>query len=309
MTRVGYVFWGVAVMDAVMLLVLFVTTLQSNSGHNDGGREMTLFFFVLVPAVVLGTAMLMFRFGPWPVRLTALFIALVPGLWFAKTQIEDRVIDNRIAAKRNGVGYFHSEAMRQMGAAVVQGDAATVMRIGRNVDVNQPGDDMTLLRLAVESVDKSGSNGSELPMVRALLALGASPDEAMSTACMRTDAALLELLLAAGGNPNLERVAQRPLVFDTMSVVTPHNFRLLAAHGLNLNSISYGNPLPVQLAIYRRWDLLAIAIDLGADTPRARPDGRTVAGELNSQMAEEKAAGHEVPADLLRARAALDRNN
>jgi len=305
MTRLGYAFWAVAAIDAALLLASLAMTLGSSSGQNDGGREMALFFFIIAPAVVLGLAMLLFHFGGVPLQVIALFIVLVPGLWFAKVRIEDRIVDRRIEANDRGVGYFDTEPMRQMGAAVVQRDVDTLMRIGRTVDVDTPGDDMTLMRLAVYSADARRSDGSELPVVRALLSLGAKPDPAMATAGMRADPALLELLLAAGGNPNLEPVAQRPLIFEVMSVITPRSFRLLAAHGLDLDSVSFGAPLPVQLAIYRRWDLLAIAIELGANTTRTRPDGRSVASELSLQVDEETAAGREVPADLLRARAVL----
>ena len=306
MTRLGWIFWSIAAIDAVLLLVMLVMTLQSSSGHNDGGREMALFFFIIAPAAVLGLAGLMFWFGPLPVKVIALLIVLVPGFWFAKVQIQNRIVDRQIAADRSGAGYFHTEPMRQMGVAVVQRDIGTLRRVGPTVDVNTPGREMTLMRLAVDGTDARRSDGSELPVVRALLELGASPAPAMPIACMRHDPALLEMLLAAGGDPNLEVVAQRPLVFDTMSVITPRSFRMLAARGLDLNSVGYGDPLPVQLAIYRRWDLLAIAIELGADTARTRPDGRSVAGELSLQIDEEKAAGREVPTNLLRARAALD---
>jgi hypothetical protein len=197
--------------------------------------------------------------------------------------------------------------MRKMGAAVVQRDVETLMRIGPGVDVNASGrDNMTLMRLAVRGADARVSDGSDMPVVRALLALGAKPDAAMHDACVRFDPDLLATLLAAGGNPNLKAGAHQPLVFDTMSSITPRNFRLLAQHGLDLNSQAYDDPLPVQLTIYRRWDLLAIAIELGADTKRARPDGRNVADELASQIDEETKAGRALPADLLRASALLE---
>jgi len=186
----------------------------------------------------------------------------------------------------------------------VQRDVATLMRIGPTVDVNTPGRDTTLLALAVRSPDARISDGSELPVVHALLALGAKPDAAMEAACIRTDPALLQTLLAAGANPNLTIGEREPLVFAVMSSITPASFRLLAAHGLDLNSRSHDDPLPVQLVIYRRWDLLRIAIELGADMSHARPDGRTVASELASQIAEETSAGREIPVELQRARAA-----
>ncbi len=307
MKKLGATFWIVAAIDAALLLVFLAMTLQQHSpGGNDGGREMGLFFFIIVPACVLAIAMLMFHFSasPW-VKGLALFIVLVPGVWFAQSRVRDVLIDRSIEADRTGAGYFESEAMRRMGVAVVQRDVATLMRLGPTVDVNAAGRDMTLLALAVRSADARTSDGSEMPVVRALLALGARTDSAMHVACVRSDSVLLEALLAAGGNPNLRIGDGEPLVFDTMSSITPDNFRRLARSGLDLNSKSRDGPLPVQLAIYRRWDLLAIAIELGADMSAKRPDGRHVAGELAGQADEETKAGREVPAALQHARDVL----
>lgn len=308
MTRLAQVFWVIAAIDAALLVALLVMSLRDSAGAHDGARAMGIFFFVMLPAAALLGAMLLFHFSSaWPAKSIALVIVLVPGLWFGKARIEDTLIDRRIEANRLGTGYFDTEPMRRMAAAVVQRDVETLTRLAPSVDVNARGDDMTLMRLAVRGPDARTSDGSELPVVRALLALGAKADDAIEVACIRHDPALLEMLLGAGANPNLVLSSGQPLVFDRMSSITPRNFRLLASHGLDLSSSARGDPLPVQLAIHRRWDLLAIAVELGADTARPRPDGRHVAGELASQLAEETAAGREPPADLLRARAALPR--
>jgi hypothetical protein len=310
MTRLAQFFWAIAAIDATLLVVFLVMTLQSSSGRNDGGREMGLFFFIALPGLVLVASMLTFYFSTSPiVRSIALFILLVPGLWFVKLQIQDKIIDRQVEANRLGTGYFDTEPMRQMGAAVVARDVETLLRVGPTVDVNARGRDKTLMSLAVSNADERISDGSELPVVRALLTLGANPNEAMQSACVRFDATLLEILLTAGANPNLLTAPKQPLIFAVMSSITPGSFRLLAKHGLDLNSRHYDDPLPIQLTIYRRWDLLAIAIELGANTGLARPDGRNVADELAIQVDEETKAGREIPADLLRARAALDASN
>jgi hypothetical protein len=307
MTRLGQIFWAITAIDAPLLVVFLVIASQQRSVQNDGSREMGMFFFIILPGFVLALAMLLFHLSTWlPAKWIALFIVMAPGLYFAKSQIDHRIVDRSIEADRIGVGYFNTEPMRQMGVAVVKHDVETLMRVGPSVDVNATGrDGMTLMSMALRSADARRSNGSEMPVVRALLELGATPDAAMPIACIRFDPALLEILLAAGGNPNLKTDAHEPLVFEVMGSVTPHNFRLLAQHGLNLNSNSRGDPLPVQLAIYRRWDLLAIAIELGADTRLARSDGRNVAEELAHQIDEATTAGHEMPAELMRARALL----
>ncbi len=262
-------------------------------------RWACFFFFVLLPALVLVIAALTFHFSASSIwRVVALGVVLLPAIWWSKIQVDEMLITRRMAAKRAGTGYFDTEAMRRMGAAVVQGDVPMLMRLGRGVDVNTPGrHNMSLLRLAVQ-----GLKNDDLSVVRALLDLGAHADDALPAAVMRSDPALLEMLLAAGGNPNLQVTPGQPLAFDMMSTVTPRNFRLLAAHGLDLDSVCRGDPLPVQLAIYRRWDLLQIAIEGGADVMRLREDGRGVAGELAAQAEAERQAGRSPPADLQRAR-------
>jgi len=310
MSRLSPLFWTVATLDALLLAVFLVISLRQGS-HGDGGREMAIFFFIVVPSLVLLAAGLLFHYGSSTLaKGIALFIVAVPGLFFAKTQIDNLLIDRRIEADRAGVGYFSGEAMRAMGAAVVNRDVATLLRIGPSVDVNTAGDrGMTLLALAIDSDHPRPAGrveGDELPVVRALLSLGAHPDAGLDSASKRDTPELLALLLDAGANPNLRTDDGEPLVFKWKSVLKPANLRLLAEHGLDLNSVSYEDPLPVVLTIYRRWDLLAVLIELGADTTRPRPDGRNVAGELTSQIAEETAAGREPPADLLRAKALLD---
>lgn len=47
-----WVFWSIAAFDGVLLLVLIISTLtHDGGGHNDGGRETGIFFFLIVPGV------------------------------------------------------------------------------------------------------------------------------------------------------------------------------------------------------------------------------------------------------------------
>jgi len=199
MNRLPQLFWCVAALDAAMLLAFLTMALQDRTGAHDGGRAMGIFFYVVVPAVGLALAVLMFHYSASvAARSIALFIVLVPAIWFAKTRIEDRLIDRQVDARRNGTGYFGSDALRQMGAAVVRRDVGMLLSVGPHVDVNTVGRDrMTLLRLATDLPDPRHSDGSELPVVRTLLSLGAKADDALPAACARSDSALLDMLLAA----------------------------------------------------------------------------------------------------------------
>lgn len=310
MIRMPPVFWTLTALDALFFAVLLVMTLTQRS-HGDGGREMALFFFIAVPCGVLMAAVLLFVCVDSTVaRVLALFIVTVPGLFFGGGQLRGLWIDRSIAQHQNGTAQFEGGAMRAMGAAVVLRDVDALRRIGPTVDLNTIGDrGMTLFALAAERcVDDSpdATDGRGLQVVATLLALGAQPNQGLDTAVRLKQTALLRLLLEAGADPNRHAEGAQPLVFRWLSVTTPETLRLLAAHGLDLNATEHGNSFAVTATIYRRWDLLAVLIELGADTTRPRPDGRTVAGELTAQLADEARAGRLAPPDLLHAKALLD---
>lgn len=105
MTRLGLVFWSVAGIEAALLAVLCVVSLGDDAGRHDGGRTMGLFFYVLLPALVFGAAMLLFHFSAsWPMRAAALLIIVAPGLWFAQARVGDWLVGRRIEANRKGTG-------------------------------------------------------------------------------------------------------------------------------------------------------------------------------------------------------------
>ncbi len=298
------VFWTVAAIDAVLLGMLFVMTLDTPS--HDGGRDMAMFFFVVAPAAVLAAAMLLFAFvDAKAVRAIALFTVVVPGLVFVGNQLHEAWIDHRIADMQSGAGYFSGATLRELGKAVVRHDVATLRRLGPTTDVNTTGDDgMPLLALAVSG----DGDPADIPVVQALLATGAKPDAGLDGATRRADPALLRVLLEAGANPNYTPFGQQPIVFRWLDVMTPDTLRLLVKHGLDTDGRSYGDPLAVVATIHRRWDLLVVLIAAGADVTRPRADGRNVRDELTAQAARAVEEGKPVPPDLLRATAMLARS-
>ncbi len=84
------------------------------------------------------------------------------------------------------------------------------------------------------------------------------------------------------------------------------NLRLLVQHGLDVNVIQYKTPLAVEVTLKRRWDLLLLLAQSGADLRKPRNDGRNVADELAIRVEEAKSEGHEPPPDLLRVGELLD---
>jgi hypothetical protein len=74
---------------------------------------------------------------------------------------------------------------------------------------------------------------------------------------------------------------------------------LLIDRGLNVNVTEYETPLVLEAALHRRWDLVALLAEHGADIRAPRPDGRTIAEEVTNRLAEAQAAGTEATAPLL----------
>ena len=308
--RMNSIFWTVVVVDALLFIALLASMLMQTSGRTDGGREMGIAFFVVLPLLILGIAVLLYVFAGsifW--KAIALLIVAGPGLFIAGGQIRGRMIDYRVQQNALGRGYFNDSAMKDMGAAVVQGDTGTLLRIGPTVDVNAVAEgDRTLLRLAVEQIYEAKSPKqiqAELAVVRTLLALGAKPGSGMDTALKLSDPTVLRELLAAGADPNQSVPAGHPIVFRWLSVMPLANLQLLIDRGLNVDATEYETPLALEAALKRRWDLVALLADHGANIRAPRADGRTIAEEVNNRMAEAQAEGTAPSAPLLQVQEAL----
>jgi hypothetical protein len=127
----------------------------------------------------------------------------------------------------------------------------------------------------------------------------------MSRAIAVKDPAVLEALLNAGGDPNGLTEQGSPLVFEWLSIMPVENLRLLIRHGLNVNVAQYNTPLAVEVTLQRRWDLLLLLAQSGADLSKPREDGRNVAGELAVRVDEARSEGRELPPDLVRVQGLL----
>lgn len=304
------IFWTVVGLDAALFLGLLISVLVQRGGSESGGREMGIAFFVIVPALLIGAAVLLYLFARSPVwKVIALIVVAGPGLLIAGTQIRSAYIDYVVRQNALGRGYFSTAAMKAMGAAVVQADLATLQRLGPTVDVNTVGEGGTTLiamatDLAFDAPDPESAHRRRA-VIETLLGLGAKPGPAMSSALKVKDPAVLAALLDAGGDPNAPTEAGTPLVFEWLSIMPVENLRLLIRHGLNVNAAQYNTPLAVEVTLQRRWDLLLLLAQSGADLSKPREDGRNVADELTARIEEAQGENREPPADLLRVRELL----
>lgn len=80
--RTSAAFWFLVCVDVLALLVLFVMSMGES--NHDGGRDMAVFFFIMVPAFVIGLGVLLKRLTRAPFwHVVALAIVAAPGLLLA----------------------------------------------------------------------------------------------------------------------------------------------------------------------------------------------------------------------------------
>lgn len=304
------IFWSIVALDVALFVGLFVSMLVQRGGSENGGREMGIAFFVIAPLLLIGVAVLLYVLSSSTVwKVISLVIVAGPGLMIAGGQIRGAYIDYVVRQNALGRGYFSSAAMKSMGSAVVQADLTTLQRLGPTVDVNAVGErGVTLIGMATDQAFDAPDEKRtrrRLAVIETLLRLGAKPGPAMSTALKVKDPAVLTALLNAGADPNGLTEQGGALVFEWLATMPVENLRLLIQHGLNVNVVQHRTPLPVEVTLQRRWDLLLLLAQSGADLTKPRDDGRNVADELSIRVEEAKSEGREPPPDLLRVRELL----
>lgn len=121
----------------------------------------------------------------------------------------------------------------------------------------------------------------------ALIVAGADPnlkdDEGdsavtIAVAVYARDPALLQMVLQAGGNPNIKRPDGEPVIVRFLNDRNLDAITYFHAHGADINARVKEEPMVVTYAISEDWDVVWRLIQLGArlDTPRIR-EGLTFA--------------------------------
>jgi ankyrin repeat protein len=298
--------------DAVLLLILLGLTL-SGSGLSDGGREMALFFYIMVPAIIVAAGALLFLTSRSSARRTVgLVIVVGPGLLLAATRLRSATIDYQVRKNAEGSGYFSGRELKRAGAAVVRRDLAALRALEKPFDANAKGTrGMTLMELAVtqawESPKDTNGMTPSLDVVRELLALRADPNAGLAIAIKLPDLAILTALLDAGAQPGFAS-DRGPVVFEWLQVMPFGNFVALLDHRLDPNiTDSSGVPLIIAAAQADRWDCVLLLMARGADASRADRQGMRLADVVQSRVESTTARPPEMKADIARVKARLAR--
>lgn len=303
-------FWAFVALDGALFAILVVLSIV-DPGHPDGGREMGLIFAVIIPAIVIGGAVLLFvKAESSASRVAALIIVAGPGLLIGGARLRSAAIDYQVHQNSTGRGYFSTRGLKRAGAAVVQRDVAALAALDRSVDVNTKGrHGVTLMELAVsqafDSTAWSSAGSTPLDVVRALLARGADPNAGLEIATKLPDTTILSALLGAGAKPGFTN-DNGPVAFQWLNVMPPANFIALLDHGLDVNlNDAFGTPLIIAAAENDRWNFVLLLMDRGADASRIARNGTRLGDVVQSRIESTSERPPEMKGDIARVQARL----
>ena len=95
-------FWALVAVDAGLFLFLLIATLKQRSPA-DGGREMALFFGLLVPGALVALAVLLYVLSSstgW--RMVALLMVAAPPVFIVAVRARSAYIDHLVRQKPPG---------------------------------------------------------------------------------------------------------------------------------------------------------------------------------------------------------------
>lgn len=299
-------FWILTTIDALSLLVLLTVGLTSR-GHNDGGREMALAFYVILPLVLLGLTVLLFWFFPLPlVRWFCLAAAGAP-----------LVFVGYVTLARFGVTFVNDPAyayqdpsMRNLVRAIHRLDVEEVKRWAPQMDktINQ-GDVSAPLRLTIDKMVQEqkaripARTEPHLAILKALLDNGARPNEAMQVACWTRSAQLFTWMFQAGADPNYVTEYGGPVFFSCLDsgLGVPGSVlpvvKTFVAAGVDVNKPSNIGLTPAHYAFdCGNFDAALYLLDHGADPDAPGGDYGTLRNSVRRKMST---AGAGAPPELV----------
>lgn len=291
MVLLSRVFWPLIAAELLFLGVMFVV--QADGPSNNGGREMGLFFFVTLPAVVLVGAAALFWLTSSPIpRIFALLMALAGPCYLAYLWGGNLLLDRRI--RDATIESFRDPAQQQLAAAILGGDAARVAELARRAKLNESSSqDMTLLNLAVRTP------GAATPaIVKALLEAGADPNLTndrgwvmpLTSAISSRQSEVVAALLEHRADPNQLDGNREPAFYCAVKSTDETRlvyFRQMLDHGADLNAVNKdGQTALMMAAIFGNAGAMNLLLDRGADARRVDHERRSALDYVRRRMGE-----------------------
>jgi hypothetical protein len=285
-------FWLLLAADLVGLLGLFVLGLAAATSTRDSPLEVAA-YMLIVPGLLLGLAVLLYRRGTPLARGTATLMVALPAIVLVGSGTVQSAKLKSTSDSSGTLRYFREGPAREILDAIDRNDASTVAILAGQVDLNARGtSNMTLLVYALRRLEQAPH---AIEPIRALLTAGADPNRAadelpLEVAIQQSHDAGPEpvaMLLASGADPNTINQFGTPVFFLAAGITVPLGvLDTLLNHGADLKVRDrQGLTIVFLAANTSNWRAVLHLLERGTDYRQ----GLTINGETFTQMMESRA--------------------
>ena len=294
--------WILLAIEGLIIASMFV---RPDMGDDAAGRGLARGLATLIAPVLLIAAALFIwgqRGGPRAAFWAGFGVMAIPLMVIARNKLVGTVDRLDRAAGKALYGRFDDSRLTRMARAIEKEDTATVRAlIGEGpIDFEARSKrGRTILGRAIEHASEYMSTPAALEPVRMLLEAGAKPlpnviepepsqgnlDAHLLIAFVFGSAygntiPLLDMLLAAGADPNTRNYEQQPLYFSTYMSLP--KLEVLAKHGADFTALEttrmdrQGYTGAMFAAEIGEWGIVEFMLDHGVNADHVAPDGNTL---------------------------------
>ena len=294
--------WILLVIEAALVLSMFV---QPNMGDDAAGRGMARgFAIVLGPLLLLAAALFLWgqRGGPRFAFWAGFAIMAIPLAFIIKNSVVGRFNSFELARGRALYGKFDDGRLTKLARAIEAEDTAAARAIIAEGPIDftaRSRRGRTILGRAIEFAGSHDSSPTALESVRMLLEAGGKPlpnvierefyqgdlDAHLLVAFVfggnsPNTVPLLDMVLAAGADPNTRNYEGQPLYFSTYA--TRPKLEVLAKHGADFTVLETtrtdraGYTGAMSMAELGNWEIVLFLLDHGVPADYVAPDGNSL---------------------------------
>ena len=303
--------WILLAIEGLIIASMFI---QPNMGDDAAGRGMARGFAIFLAPVLLAAAALFIwgqHGGPRVAFWAGFAVMAIPLMVIARNSLGRKFASLDRAAGKALYGKFDDDRLTRIARAIENEDTAAVRAAIAEGPVNfeaRSRRGRTIFGRAVEYAAEYEASPAALESVRVLLDAGAKPvpnviepefyqgslDAHLLIAYVfgsnfTNTLPLLDMLLAAGADPNTRNYEGQPLYFSTYSSL--EKLQMLAKHGADFTapdtsrSDRVGYTAAMFQAVISNWSSVAFLLDRGVSANAVAADGNS----LRKIVAEKKA--------------------